>query len=99
MSTSYEAGLMVGLMFDDIVEAGFDQNKLESMIHDGDIAHGSYYYDSDPTENIIGLWVAGPDSYFEIDPSFLVNRISSLTKDFYRIFGIQPKLFSTLFVV
>lgn len=99
MSTSYNCGLMVGLMYDDVIEnMTIDEEDLEELFDDGTLDIASYCYDSARDENVVGFWVNNPNNKRELDLADMLFRIETLSKDFEKLLGIKPKLFNTLFV-
>jgi len=96
MGMSINCGLMVGLMHDEILETGFDEDEFDEMICDGDLDIGSIYYDSDRDENVVGFWLFNDNKIRSIDAEELQQRITKQTEKFVGLFGVQPKLFVTL---
>lgn len=92
MGISTNSGLIIGLPYDEFVEA-LDTEKVSvedftEMIDNGELDVGSIYYDSSRDENIVGKWLTEPSAIREITPEMDVKVLKiceELEKQFPKI--------------
>lgn len=99
MSVSTSSGIMVGLPYAAVLATGIKEDLLQSCLDDETIASSSRYYDSSPKDNLVGFWVYEPADHVEFNPADLVKRVEKLSRGFRALFGVDAKVYSTLFVV
>ena len=98
MSTSTNCGLMVGLFYEKLLDFGVEKERIDDLLDNEEVSSASYSYDSAPTENVIGYWLSSPSSTKEVYLDAVSKQVVALSKDFENMFGIKPKLYTTLFV-
>lgn len=90
------ARLMVGLPFTDLCEVHSPADILDHL--EEGMSSGSYEYDSDVEDNIIGHIVCETSSYTDIDES-IMSDVFHYKNEFRIKYGMEPKVFITMYVI
>lgn len=96
MSTSYNAVVMVGLPYDEL-SSWLGDTELNEKIDDDELQVGSYGYDSLRRSNIVGYTVIEAGHYTEIDRNAM-GEILTMLEEFHKTYGIEGKVYLTMFV-